>query len=108
MLYELRVYHCTPGKTAAVMKRFADHTNALFEKHGIRQSGFFTPIFGGGTNEITYLLAWESVAERDQRWGAFVADPEWHKVRDASEKDGPIIARITNQLLQPAAFSTLK
>jgi len=42
------------------------------------------------------------------RWTAFQNDPAWHKVRDDSERDGPIVASINNQILTPTAFSALK
>ena len=51
------------------------------------------------------MLAWESLAERAQKWDAFMADPEWISKRAESEKDGPIVANIANTILQPTAFS---
>ena len=108
MIYEMRVYNCVAGRMPALLKRFADHTCALFEKHGIRQAGFFTTVVGESHNQLTYFLVWESLADRDVKWSAFLADPAWIRVRGDSEKDGPILASITNQLLAPTAFSTVK
>ncbi|WP_027062393.1 NIPSNAP family protein [Mesorhizobium loti] len=108
MIYELRVYECLPGRLPALLKRFNDHTLALWDKHGIRQAGFFTTMVGESSNRLTYFIAWESLAEREVKWKAFVTDPAWFKVRDASESDGPIVASITNQLLAPTAFSSVK
>jgi hypothetical protein len=108
MIYEKRVYNCVPGRMGVLLNRFADHTCGLFEKHGIRQAGFFNTLVGENHNQLTYLLAWESMAERELKWAAFVADPAWIAVRDASEKDGPILASISNQLLAPTAFSAVK
>jgi len=108
MIYEMRVYNCVPGRMPALMKRFSEHTCGLFEKHGIRQAGFFTTLVGESHNQLTYFLAWESLAEREARWSAFISDPAWIKVRDESEKDGPILASISNQLLSPTAFSSVK
>ena len=53
------------------------------------------------------MLAWESLADREARWTAFQNDPAWHKARDDSERDGPIVASISNQILRPTAFSAL-
>jgi hypothetical protein len=108
MIYEMRIYNCVPGRMPALLKRFADHTCGLFEKHGIRQAGFFTTLVGESHNQLTYLLAWESLAEREVKWSAFATDPAWIAVRDASEADGPILASISNQLLTPTAFSAVK
>jgi len=108
MIYELRVYRCLPGRLPALLNRFAKTTLPLWEKHGIRQAGFWTTAVGESNNELTYLLAWESLAERDKKWAAFGSDPEWTAKRAESEKDGPIVANISNQLLQPTAFSAAR
>jgi len=54
------------------------------------------------------MLAWESLAERDEKWAAFQADPEWVEKRAASEADGPILTRIANHILKPTSFSSVK
>jgi hypothetical protein len=58
--------------------------------------------------EVTYFLAWESLAERESKWTAFVSDPEWIAARNKSEEDGPIVANIASQLLAPTPFSSVK
>ena len=108
MIYELRVYRCLPNRLPALLKRFESATLRLWEKHGIRQAGFFTTIIGESNNELTYLLAWESLAEREQKWGAFIGDPEWVAARNDSEKDGPIVANVASSLLQPTSFSSVR
>jgi hypothetical protein len=108
MIYELRIYDCLPGRLPALLRRFTDHTLALWEKHGIRQAGFFTTLVGESNQRLTYFLAWESLAEREKKWAAFTTDPDWLKARDESERDGQIVANITNQLLTPTAFSSVK
>jgi hypothetical protein len=108
MIYEIRIYDAMPGRMPALLARFENHTLALFDKHGIRQAGFFTTMVGESFLRLTYLLAWESLAERERKWQAFVTDPEWIRVKDESEKDGPILANISNQLLAPTSFSSVK
>ena len=46
MIYELRVYHTVPGRLPALVKRFDTITCGLFEKHGIKQVGFWTVVIG--------------------------------------------------------------
>jgi hypothetical protein len=108
VIYEQRIYSCVPGRMPNLLKRFEDHTLAIWEKHGIRPAGFWTVLIGDGSNDLHYLLAWESMAEREQKWNAFQADPAWRKARSDSEKDGPIIANIKSAFLQPTAFSTVR
>jgi len=108
MIYELRVYRALPGRLPALLARFNDHTLRIWERLGIRQVGFWTTLVGESAFELTYMIAWESLADRQAKWTAFQSDPEWIRVRNESEKDGPINANISNQLLAPTAFSALK
>jgi len=108
MLYEQRIYTCLPGRLPALNRRFESVTLKLWEKHGIRPVGFWTTLVGEDANDLTYLLAWESMAERERKWSAFGSDPEWLKARAESERDGQILARIRSQFLAPTAYSALK
>ena len=69
----------------ALLSRFENETLRLWEKHGIRQAGFWTTLVGESNQELTYLLAWESLADRDKKWNAFQADPEWQAKRAESD-----------------------
>lgn len=108
MIYELRVYRCLPGRLPNLLKRFTDVTMDLFASHGIRQAGFFTTEIGDSNNELTYFLVWDSMAEREKKWAAFITDPAWISARDASEMDGPIVQNIASQFLKPTAFSSVQ
>src|SRR3954465_13336452 len=108
MIYEMRAYRCVPGRLPALVNRFETVTLPLWEKHGIRQAGFFTTVIGESNHDLTYMLQWESLAEREKEWGAFVSDPEWVGARAKSEEDGQIVGNIVSQLLTPTAFSALR
>jgi hypothetical protein len=108
MIYESRIYRCIPGRLPALLQRFESVTLKLWEKHGIRQVGFFTTLIGESNQDLTYFLAWESLAERETKWAKFMTDPDWIAGRAKSEEDGQIIANITSQFLVPTAFSALK
>jgi hypothetical protein len=70
MIYELRIYRCVPGRKLALLSRFENETLRIWEKHGIRQAGFWTTLIGQSSQEVTYMLALDSRAEREKRWGA--------------------------------------
>ena len=108
MIYELRIYHCLPGRLPALLERFEKVTLELWKRHGIRQAGFWTVLIGPSNHALYYLLAWESLAEREQKWTAFIRDPEWLEKRAQSEKDGPILANVESMILEPTAFSALR
>jgi hypothetical protein len=92
----------------ALLNRFENVTLKLWEKHGIKQAGFFTTLVGESNQELTYMLAWESLADRDKKWAAFQSDPEWIAARAKTEESGQIVGNIVNQLLVPTKFSSVK
>lgn len=106
MIYEMRIYHCNPGRLPDLLQRFETATLAIWDRMGIRQVGFWIDEIGE-SNKLTYMLAWETLEERDRVWAAFLADPDWLAARDASEEEGPILARVVNSILRPTGFSKL-
>jgi len=108
MIVELRIYHCAPGRLPALHDRFTNATLGFFKKHGIEQIGFWTTLAGPSNQSLTYLLKWESLAERERKWNAFQADPEWIATRAASEAEKIIVERVENQFLAPTGYSALK
>ena len=107
MIYELRRYEVAPGRMPALHARFRDHTLGFFRKHGIRVVGFWEAEIGT-SNVLNYLVAFDDQAHRQRAWTAFRADPDWQRVRAESERDGPILARIVNELWQPTPYSPLQ
>jgi hypothetical protein len=65
----------------------------------------FTVAVGDDTAQIKYVLQWESYEERDRAWAAFRADPAWLEALAETDKDGPLVVRIANELLAAAPFS---
>ena len=108
MIHELRIYHCMPGKLPALLNRFETATLKIWEKHGIRQAGFWTVLVGPNNQSLYYLLEWESMAEREQKWGAFMVDPEWIAKRTETERNGPLVERIENMFPAPTAYSKVR
>lgn len=108
MLYELRIYHCVPGRLPDLNKRFETITLKLWEKHGIRQVGFWTVLVGDSNQDLYYILEWNDMAERERLWNGFMADPEWQAKRAETEKNGAIVASITNLFLSPTQYSRLR
>jgi hypothetical protein len=108
-VFELRTYHANPGKMAALHARFRDHTCKLFEKHGMTCVGFWSPIDKTESEEVlVYLLAFPSKEAADKAWKAFREDPDWKRVKDESEKDGPLVKKVDSKYLTPTDYSKLK
>ena len=108
MLYELRIYECVPGRLPDLMKRFDTITLKLWEKHGIKQAGFWTTVIGESNQTLYHFVVWDSLADREKKWNAFGTDPEWIKARAETEKNGPLISRLTAQILKPTAYSPMQ
>ncbi|WP_434732918.1 NIPSNAP family protein [Rhizobium sp. YTUHZ044] len=104
MIHELRIYTCLPERLPALQQRFETATLAIWERLGIRSLGFWTTMIGSSSNDLTYLLEWRSLAEREQKWAEFIADREWQEAKAKSEADGAIVANITSSLLKPTRF----
>ncbi|ONF48968.1 NIPSNAP family protein [Methylobacterium radiotolerans] len=108
MVVEMRVYYCAPTRLPALLERFRSTTLGFFQKYGIEQIGFWTTLVGPDNHALTYLLKWDDMAQREARWNAFQADPDWIAARAETEKDRPIVARIENTFLSPTDFSALR
>jgi hypothetical protein len=106
-VYELRIYHANPGKLDAVNARFRDNTDAIFKKHGIKSIGYFVPQ-DAKLNEFIYVVDHKSKEDADKNWKAFQADPEWVKVRDASEVNGKLVDHVDSTYMNPTDYSKLK
>src|SRR5229473_1948552 len=72
-LFELRVYYAAPDKLDALNARFRDHTCKLFEKHGMTNIGYWTPV-DNPENKLFYMLAYPSQEARAAAWKGFLAD----------------------------------
>ena len=107
MIYELRIYEAIPGKLPALNERFAKITMGYFKKYGLKMVGFWTDEVGM-SNRLTYMLAFDDMAHRDKAWAGFRADPERVKAFAETEKDGPLVARVTNTIMRPTAYSPMQ
>ncbi|WP_437224164.1 NIPSNAP family protein [Planctomicrobium sp. SH661] len=92
-IYELRTYTAPPGKLNALHKRFREHTDKLFQKHGLRAYGYWTPADAPrSADTLIYVLESPNRETADHSWDAFRADLEWKAAFAASEKDGALTA----------------
>ena len=108
MSYELRVYDCFAGKLPDLHERFANHTMKLFEKHGIKNVGYWVTDVGASNQSLTYLVAFEDANQRAEAWNSFRADPEWLEALEESHRDGIIVKNVSNQTLIPTPYSPMQ
>lgn len=106
-VFELRTYTATPGKGAAVLARFRDHTVKLFEKHGMINVGYWVPADekDGAADKLIYMLEHKSREAAKASWKTFSADPDWQAVRKSTEAGGKIVAKGESVFLEATGFS---
>lgn len=102
-VFELRTYTANEGKLDALEARFRDHTMTLFEKHGMRNVGYWKP--ADQPNTLIYIIAHESRDVAGKNWRAFGTDPAWQKVFSESRKDGPLISDIVSVYMSATDYS---
>jgi hypothetical protein len=105
-IYELRIYQAEPGRRDALAQRFATRTAAIYQRHGITNVGFFTPLEANKALGIDpertfiYILGFPSREEREKRLKGRASDPEFREVVIAAEKD-PKTKLITSTQIVP-------
>ena len=76
-------------------------------KFGLKVVGFWTDEVGVN-NRLTYILAFDGMAQCEKAWAAFRADPERAKAFAETEKEGPLVIRVTNTIMRPTAYSPMQ
>jgi hypothetical protein len=108
-LFELRTYYCFPDKFPNIVARFRDHTQALFEKHGMVNVAYFQTVKTDGSQpELKYIIAHKDADAAKASWSAFGNDPEWKRVAEASQVDGKIVEKVVSVYLTALPFSDIK
>ncbi|MBX9578805.1 MAG: NIPSNAP family protein [Gemmataceae bacterium] len=104
-VYEMRVYYAAPGKLDALHARFRDHTTKLFEKHGLKNVGYFVPAGENKDRKLVYFISAPTRKARDESFKTFAADPDWKTAAAESEKDGRLVEKAESVFLTPADYS---
>lgn len=108
-VFELRTYTAPEGKLAELHQRFRDHTLRIFQKHGMTNVVYLSPMDAPlSQNTLVYLLAHQSREEAKKSWAAFGADPEWKKVASESQANGRILEKVESVFLTATDYSPMK
>jgi hypothetical protein len=116
-LFEMRTYVAAPGKFDELHARFRNHTNKLFEKHGMTLIGYWVPteaptatepLSADTKNTLVYILAYPNKEAREKSWKGFMGDPEWQAVFKETQKNGSLTKEVKSQFLTPTDYSPIK
>jgi hypothetical protein len=104
--FEMRTYYAAEGKMDALNARFRDHTNKLFQKHGIDLVGYWQPV--DKKDVLIYILAYPSREAREKAWKEFNADPDWQAAKKKSEETGTLVTKVDQVFMTPTDYSPIK
>lgn len=108
-VYELRTYTTNEGKLDALQARFRNHTTKIFEKHGMKNVGYWVPQDAPlSQNTLIYVISHESREQAKKNWDAFRNDPEWQKVAKESEANGKIVSKVDSVFMDATDYSPIK
>ncbi|MCC7496924.1 MAG: NIPSNAP family protein [Bryobacterales bacterium] len=109
-VFELRTYESNNFHTLKrKIRMFNEEEISIFRKTGINPVFFGETLVGTNMPNLTYLVAFDSLAGREQAWSRFVVDPAWLKLRAApGYADAEIVSNISNSILRPLPFSTIR
>ena len=105
-VFEMRTYTTAEGRLNVLHKRFREHTNYLFVKHGMTLVGYWTPTDKPET--LVYILAYPNMDARKKSWKGFMGDEAWKKAWADSKKDGPVVTKVVAQFLNPTDYSPIR
>ena len=105
-VFELRIYTAPEGKLNDLHARFRDHTDTIFQNHGMVAYSYWQPLDEPESeNQLVYILEHESRDAARESWRAFSQDPEWQEARTASEANGGLVENVTRTYMVPTAFT---
>lgn len=108
-IFELRTYENPSAKANETkLKMFNTAEIAIFRRTGLTPVFFGNALVGSRMPHLTYMLVFDSLADREKKWGVFGSDPEWHKLSTTPGYTDPeIITNISNIFLSPAEYSQI-
>lgn len=109
-IFELRTYQSQSVPARQKKAGMFNHGEiATFQRLGMRPVFIGESVIGPRQPNITYMLSFDSLAEREKLWHDFGSDPEWKKLSAPAElKDSQIVANISNTMWRPLPFSPLR
>ena len=108
-IFELRTYESpTPQDHVRKVEMFNSGEFDVFEKAGFWQVFYGDTLIGSRLPNLTYMLCFEDLADRNKKWEAFRSLPEWKKLSSLPRYTfEEIVSNITNVILKPAPYSQI-
>lgn len=109
-VFELRTYTSADGLLPNLQARFRDHTMRIFERHGMKNVGYWVPQDSPASDDtLIYIISHDSREAATESWASFRDDPEWAEVSQASRVDGQsIVAKVESVFMESTDYSPMK
>ncbi len=107
-IFELRTYESHSIKAAKKKIEMFNEGGeiAIFKKTGLQPVFFGETLIGPQMPNLTYMLVFDNMADRDKKWGIFSADPDWKKLR-ANPAYTDTVSNVTDIILRPESYSQI-
>ena len=104
-IIELRTYESFDEDAAQrKVKMFNEEEFAIFDATGLHTVFFGETLIGDKLPQLTYMLVFDDIAERDQNWRAFIDHPEWKRASKLPEY-ADSVSRVNRTFLVPTDYS---
>jgi hypothetical protein len=108
-IFELRIYEAaTDQDHRRKVEMMQSGESQIFSKAGFEQVFYSDTLIGTRLPNLTYMLAFDNLADRDKKWAAFRGSGEWKayssQPRYAFET---IVSNVNNFILTPTAYSQI-
>ena len=107
-IFELRTYESHSIKAAKKKIEMFNEGGEIkvFLKTGLQPVFFGETLIGPKMPNLTYMLSFDNLADRDAKWKVFGGDPEWKKLRsNPAYKD--TVSNIADIILRPTSYSQI-
>jgi NIPSNAP len=107
-VFELRTYESPSDQDHKLKVDMMQSEGGIFAKAGFWPVFYGDTLIGSRLPSLTYMLSYESVAERDKKWAAFGSSPEWKSLSGQPKYAfEDLVSNITNLILTPTAYSQI-
>lgn len=108
-LFEMRTYESSSIRDhLRKIEMMSGGEAGIFVKVGFWQVFYGDMIVGPRQPNVTYMIGFRTLAEREQKWAEFFGSAEWKKL-STSQRYGfeSIVSSVTNRILAPTAYSQI-
>ena len=107
-IFELRTYESHSIKASKKKIEMFNEGGEIkvFLKTGLQPVFFGETLIGPKMPNLTYMLVFDDLVDRDAKWKVFGGDPEWKKLRSNPEYK-ETVSNITDIILRPTSYSQI-